>query len=540
MLQTYKMDRNFTATGLVKELPSIVRAIPAAYVREQRWFGSKTHDIEAISIFDFALLTRKLPVFILLMIRVSYGGSSEIYNLPVVIKKTEITMKSSGESRDTILKIRAGNDLLHLYNAFGETDFLTRLFKMIGGTERIASAAGYFNCKTTPVFKDWKHSRAGSRVFTGRLLNAEQSNTSVVYNDSFIIKNIRKLENGTSPDLEIPLFLTTRTDYRDIPPVAGYINYAGNSGFMANVASMQKFIANLGDGWKYTLAHLNKFNGFIVMQETMASKPRAGKINSKDEVVRRFSKTYLKDIYGLGNTTGRLHIALASAGDEPDFTPVLISRSRVRAWIDEVNGFIDEVFHEIEARSVIFPKDTREQIHKLTANIDRYKNITTYLSELSRHKMYRTRYHGDLHLGQVLKTGGGFIIIDFEGEPARTLKQRRAKHTPLKDVAGMLRSFNYAVYSALFNLPQKMRDRYKLLEMWGAIWEKQVSKSFLDGYFDAVIKYETAEPVIPEMSVMNILTALQMDKAVYELHYELNNRPEWTKIPLKYLLSLIG
>jgi len=540
MMIMYKLDGDLSADRLVRELPSIVCAIPTDYIREQRWFGSKAQTIKSVNLFDFILLSRKLPFYILMLVKISFDKSFEIYNLPVGIGKVKKS-SSLGETSPpyTIMEILAAGQKYHLYNAFIDTEFLTKLFKVIDRPRRANAQTGYFNSATTRVFRDWKKKHSLNDIYPAHSMKVEQSNTSVVYNDKFILKNIRKLENGTNPDLEVPLFLTTRTGFENIPLVAGYINYADGKGFNTTIASMQKFIPNQGDGWKYTLDHLEQFYKYINKLDREQSLKSLNTKAAREKMVLRLSNNYLMDMYILGRITGGLHNALSSDPGTHEFAPQLISRSDIKIWISSIRRYIDGVLNDPAIKKSRLPVDIRRKVNQVIANTDLYLMHTENLNELLTFKMNKTRYHGDYHLGQVLKTKNSFIIIDFEGEPARSINERRSMQSPLKDVAGMLRSFNYAVYSALFSLSEEYKDASGVLEKWGIIWEEQVKKTFMNGYLDSTCRAKKGKKEVNESSIMKILAVFQIEKAVYELRYELNNRPEWARIPLQYLLSII-
>jgi len=540
MAITYKLDEDLSVGGLIGELPSIVRAIPADYIREQRWFGSKAQTIKSVNLFDFILVNRKPPFYILMLVKIKFDKSSEIYNLPVGIGKIQKS-SSSGEKlpSDTIMEILAAGQKYRLYNAFIDSEFLIQLFKIIDRPGKKNAQTGYFNSANTRVFRDWKTKHSLNDIYPAHPMKVEQSNTSVIYNDKFVLKNIRKLENGTNPDLEVPLFLTTRTGFGNIPLVAGYINYSDGNGFNTTIASMQKFIPNQGDGWKYTLDHLEKFYENIYKLDREQSLKSLNTKAAREKQVLQLSNSYLKNIYKLGKITGELHNALSSDSGTPEFAPELISRSDVETWISSIRSYINCVLNDPDIKKSRLPVDIRREVNQVIANTDLYLIHTGDLNELLTFKMNKTRYHGDYHLGQVLKTKDSFIIIDFEGEPARSINERRSMQSPLKDVAGMLRSFNYAVYSALFGLSDEHMDASGVLEKWGLIWEEQVKKTFMNGYFDSTYRAGKGKTGVDESSIMKILAVFQIEKAVYELRYELNNRPEWARIPLQYLLSII-
>ena len=537
---TYRTGNLVEPGDYVALLPSIIEAVPIDYIKRQRWFGSKMKGIKHIHLYDAALVSCNLPVYVMMLIELLYDNEdSEIYYFPVVIQSPDSpTGKLPVISEDVILELQTPISNLLVLNALQDEEFLRKHLQMVEVSERIDSMAGHFNCTATALLTASRDEQSPLAVNSVRFMGVEQSNTSVIYDEAFVMKNFRRLANGTNPDLEIPLFLTTMTNFKNMPLVAGYIEYSGKGDFKSTIASLQNFIVSQGDGWKYTLGHLHNFYDFILKDESRLSAEDKATPEMKELVVRQFSNTYLQDAFHLGEITGELHNALASNCGIDDFSPELIEESDMRIWIKSIQSYTSEVLHILNDKCNLFPLHIQEQIKQVLTNDLMYLNKAGDLVVLADERTHKIRYHGDYHLGQVLKTVSDWIIIDFEGELARTLKERRAKNSPLKDVAGMLRSFNYAVYSKLFDFNLLQKNRFNEMEKWGRIWEGQVCKDFLKGYFSVSLNGSTSYLPASREATQKALTAFQLEKAIYELNYELNNRPTWIEIPLKYLLSL--
>jgi maltose alpha-D-glucosyltransferase/alpha-amylase len=259
-----------------------------------------------------------------------------------------------------------------------------------------------------------------------------------------------------------------------------------------------------------------------------------------DEVpilARELIDSYLESARLLGQRTGELHKALASSTEDPDFAPEPFSMLYQRSVYQSLQSQISQVFQELRARLKHLPDGLRAEAQRV---LDLEGEIRRHYRSLLQHKLntMRIRVHGDYHLGQVLYTGRDFIIIDFEGEPARPLSERRIKRSPLRDVAGMLRSFHYASYMALFGqVPSIRPEDFPALEPWAQYWYTWVSVAFLKAYL-AVAKDESFLPK-DALELQVLLDAYVLAKAVYELGYELNNRPDWLQIPMKGLLRLV-
>jgi trehalose synthase-fused probable maltokinase len=317
------------------------------------------------------------------------------------------------------------------------------------------------------------------------LLRGEQSNTSLRFGDALIMKLFRRLQFGPNPDVEIGLFLTERTGFTGTPPVAGSATYVSPGGQEAALVLLEQFEPNRGDAWTTTLERV----AFVLDGAAI--------------------ETTLPSIQRLGATTAELHVALASGTDA--FGAETIGRPQVNAWLASL---VDEV--HLVARAL----STRNVDVDESALVDRAAGLAGLEGSLE------TRHHGDYHLGQVLeREDGAYRIIDFEGEPSRPMDQRREKRSPLRDVAGMLRSFDYARHAAL-------RARGAAHEgaegRAAADWYDAARRTFLDAYLTVA---HTRPRLVPD-DISAPLAALELEKAAYEVLYELNNRPEWLHIPL--------
>lgn len=529
------------AASLWRELPAMVRAIPYEYVGQQRWFGSKGKDITGIALKDAAILERESSLFAMALIELRFQGlEPEVYYFPLALRPAESTV---GILRDipasSLLKVESPSGVYLLYDGLSDEEFLRSQFREIETSGYAEAGRGRFSFASTQALSSITGGGSPYRITSLRPLKAEQSNTSIIYNDSMIMKNFRRLQNGANPDLEVPLFLTTRTKFRNSPLVAGYVEYSADDKWGATIASLQSFVPNQGDGWAYTLDHLRTFYEFALKYEPEPSCGHPPAPAEREQTTRRFSDSYLRDIRRLGEITGELHNALASDAASLDFAPEPITGADVDAWVSRIQTYSAEVMRAVDERSALYSTPVREQIAQVVSNGPFYLKKAGDLAVLAEARVWKTRYHNDYHLGQVLKTGDDFVIIDFEGEPARPIEERRTKQSPLKDVAGMLRSFNYAAYAELFKLAQSHGDKLGILETWGKTWETLAGNAFLDGYLKAT--GGTAAGFLPHsMEAMHkVLSAFQLDKAIYELNYEINNRPTWLEIPLKYLLSLL-
>jgi maltose alpha-D-glucosyltransferase/alpha-amylase len=363
----------------------------------------------------------------------------------------------------------------------------------------------------------------------------------VLYDDRLIMKLFRRQQRGPNPDCEIGRHLTEQAHFDGIPPFAGAIEYVAADGEPATLAMLQGFVASQGDGWTLTLEELSRY------YENCATVawPEGGSTAAADltDLAKQEPSQLARDHVGialdsaamLGKRTAQLHLALASPTEDPSFTPETMAASDVQSLLvalrndavrvldllkDSVAGLPDEI---IDLAGLALGR--RSQI------LDSYR-----LAGEDGTLGQRIRIHGDYHLGQVLQVKTDYVILDFEGEPARPIEDRRAKLSPMKDVAGMLRSLGYAAYSGLIAYTARRTEGWNSLEPWARLWEQSMGAEFLHAY------RQTAQdaPFLPSSDdgFRKLLTVFLLDKALYELSYELNNRPTWVRIPLIGILSL--
>jgi len=310
-------------------------------------------------------------------------------------------------------------------------------------------------------------------------------------------------------------FLTEVAGFPNSVPVLGAIEYTGEDGVVSTLALLQAYVPNQGDGWTYTLDYLERYLSELRQGDGVPHPEEHG--------------AFLALVNILGQRTAQMHNALATRTGDPAFDPEPMEAGELDALRDTVRQDVQATLAMLRDNSGRLPEAAREDVQRLLALTPA---IDTFIEEmrLPDGPLYRTRYHGDYHLGQVLVSRNDFFIIDFEGEPARPLEERRAKHCALRDVAGMLRSFDYARWSALRRAAQNA-DELVRLGAAAARWESQVLAAFLAGY---------SEALSPDLGAVNrqLLGLFELEKALYELRYEINNRPDWVTVPLQGILAL--
>jgi maltose alpha-D-glucosyltransferase/alpha-amylase len=358
------------------------------------------------------------------------------------------------------------------------------LLRHFEGATLPTQKGGALAFRPTHVF----HALASARLEPIAPLRVEQSNTSVRFGDALILKLFRRLQFGPNPDVEVGWFLTEHTAFTGTPPLAGSLTYVSPTGDEASLGLLQLFERNRGDAWTTMLARVT-------------SVLEGASIDGTLPAVRR-----------LGTTTAELHLALA--GGTGDFGAEPITTLDVEVWLNALEAELAAALDALQRHHV--PVDA--------GTLNRLRERASGLAALE--GALKARHHGDYHLGQVLeRDDGAYVIIDFEGEPSRPLAQRREKRTPLRDVAGMLRSFDYARYAALRATRSPLDpERVRL----ASAWYESARADFLDAY----LTLAGARPALLPADVAGPLAALELEKAAYEVLYEVNNRPDWLPIPL--------
>ena len=482
------------------------------YVRSRRWFGGKARTVNSVAIRETVPLSREAGT--LVVVEVEYTeGEPDRYLLPLAMAQAR---RADEPERTTTLVARLRDGCL-LYEPIAEEKFGNTLLDIIARRKRLKGRSGLVNGSTARAFREL---RDGGEVHA-QVLKAEQSNTAIVYGERLFLKLFRRLEPGINSDLEIGRFLNEETSFRNTPRIAGAIEYSTNSGSEpATVAVLQNYTQNSGDAWRYTLDVINRFF------ERVLSDPS----NLKPELIGG----YLADAELLAKRTAQMHLALASRQDIPAFKPEPFTPHYQRSIYQSMRTLSVQAFQLLRKRAKHIA-DAEELIGRESEIHQRLRRIID-----SKIGGSRIRIHGDYHLGQVLFTGNDFVIIDFEGEPARPLSERRIKRGALRDVAGMLRSFHYAPFAVVYGQSEgsviRPEDR-DALEEGGRFWYRSVSDAFLRAYLD---ESKTASHLPSSAAELQILLdAYLLEKALYEIIYELNNRPEWVRIPIRGALELL-
>ncbi|MBI5440429.1 MAG: maltose alpha-D-glucosyltransferase [Deltaproteobacteria bacterium] len=524
-----------------KPLRALLDTALPSYIAHRRWFRSKARTIQHLE------LAENLPVrglaAAMLLLRVAYTeGLDETYCLPLArATGTEAEDLRRSVPQAVVAGLRSGGEHDCLYDAVYSPAFRSWLLETMAGRKKIKGREGELTGVATRELASLGAAQRSALV--SRLAGAEQTNTSILYEPSLFLKLYRGLEEGLNPDTELVRFLTERTDFQAVPRYVGSLEYRPAGSEPIAVAMLQNLVPNQGDAWTYTLDSVGRYFEQVLSSKLappevpapLISVLRSEGLRIPPDVVDLISGQYLEMTELLGRRTGQMHLALASDASDPHFRPEPWSTLYQRSVFQAMQAQVRRVF-ELLARSIDgLEPAVQERARAVLASESR---IIERLGRITGRKIatVKIRIHGDYHLGQVLYTGRDFVIIDFEGEPARALSERRLKRSPFRDVAGMIRSFHYAVHTAQMRHPSLRPEDIERLEPWVKIWYRYVSGTFLTSYL-AEVKGALFVPSTEDLE--RLIEAFLLNKAVYELGYELNNRPAWVGIPLRGILRVL-
>jgi trehalose synthase-fused probable maltokinase len=442
----------------------------ADWLLDRRWFGSKAREVASIHVLDVVAIHDGPPALSSALVEARYpGGTHDVYQLLLGVGR-------DGFDDEAVIDDVGG---VTVYDAFADSGAC----ELLGGLLREGAEVHGEHARIEFHWLDGVDPpRPGAQV---RAMGAEQSNTSIVYDDALVLKAFRRVEAGDNPELEMLRFLSER-GFAHVAELGGWYQYEGEL-MDATFGVVQRFVPNAHDGWELALDELE---------------------SDPERFVAR-----LRD---LGAVIGRMHTVLASDPTDPAFAPEEPSDESLALLTATIDEEIERLFLELPETDAVAP---------IAGHAAEVRDRLQLLSHVgARGRLIRT--HGDLHLGQTMLGDDGWVVLDFEGEPARPLLERRRKRSPLRDVAGMLRSFAYAASASDLQRERPAPEG----------WEERAREAFLGGYLEAVDSVLMPPGEAPTRTMLSIF---ELEKAVYELRYELNNRPDWVSIPVAGIVRLL-
>jgi maltose alpha-D-glucosyltransferase / alpha-amylase len=531
-----------------EEARPALEALLPAYLKGRRWFGGKARLLRSASLPELIPIPYDSAVAYLTAIVVQYTeGDPETYVLPLTVATGERADQVQKEFPQAVVsRLHREEEDAILYEALWDKSFCEALLTAILRRRRFKGEAGELRALPTRMFRQLYDQSGGN--LPASLMQAEQSNTSILYGNTFILKLFRRGASGTNPDLEIGRFLTQKVAFAHVPAVAGALEYRQDQREPVTVAILQSFVPNQGDAWHYTLDNLEHYFELALTHREVQHPPvpQEPLVTLSESALPVLAQetigSYLASAQLLGQRTAELHMALASDTADAHFAPEAFSILYQRSIYQTMRSHVARSFPLLRRHLKELPQTVRADAQRV---LEREEDVLKRFQAILGRKIMtmRIRCHGDYHLGQVLYTGKDFVIIDFEGEPARPLSERRIKRSPLRDVAGMLRSFHYAAYTALFaeeaeGVYASHPEALAALEPWARFWYHWVAATFLQTYREVASQASFLPRAREELQIL--LDAYLLEKAVYELGYELNNRPDWVRVPLRGILQLLG
>ena len=503
-------------------------------LQTRRWFGAKNRRVSDTQVLDAVPIGDDARI---VLVRVEYfDGEAETYLVPIRYLPADL-----GDEGAALLRVRSSEGEGFIVDAVAHEDVQRALLELVARRRTWKGTKGSIGGVALPGFSSRLSAdldELPSRAFPG-----EQSNSSVLYGNRWIMKVYRRLYVGENPDLELSRYLSETRKFPHTPRTAGFIEYRPALGSPSTVAIVQEQVENSGDAWQLTVDELGRFFERIITSEQdeqlLRLQPAAdhlpADVVAPPEVHEQIGP-YLEWAALLGTRTGEMHNALGHQTRDEAYSPEPFSQLYQRSLYQQVRSDVQRAMQSLRRW---------QRNHEPGPQVQQLLELEPVLLErarqVARGRMAgaRIRIHGDYHLGQVLYTGRDFVIIDFEGEPARPLSERRIKRSPLRDVAGMLRSFHYAAFAHLtlpdFGAWVRPEDAETLVP-WADWWYRWVTGTYLNAYLAEMAGSELLPSDPAEIEIL--LDSLLLQKAMYEIGYELQSRPDWLAIPVRGALEL--
>jgi maltose alpha-D-glucosyltransferase/alpha-amylase len=498
------------------------------YVRHCRWFGAKARTVRDMKVREQSAISAEPGAAQFWFVEVSYlDGPTETYALPVKIATGQKAQAISQSAPHAVIARFSEGEEAILFDAVWDQSFREDLFRLMLDRQRASGKNGNLVGSVSPEFVP-----DSGKVPDSHVLSGEQSNSSMLFENKFFLKLYRKLEDGVNPDVEITRFLSDRAKFPNVPAFQGAIEYRRDKLEPTVVCLLQSAVMSEGDVWTLTVDAVGRYYERVLSRKADLQNQVSAPGPLLDELL---GGVYPEKAALIGQRTAELHRALASADGDKIFAPEPFNAMAQRSAYQSMRALLRRTFDLLQKALPTLPASFREEAeHVLAAEeeiLAREKRLLDRKTNAA-----KIRIHGDYHLGNLLYTGKDFVILDFEGEPARPLSERKLKRSSLRDVAGMMRSFQYAAYSGLWR-PNMRAEDVPFLERWADLWYRQMSSVFLQSY----LKTTAGAIFVPQNAddLQILLEAYLLDKAVYEIGYELNNRPDWVVIPIRGIKHIL-
>lgn len=522
------------------------------YMLKQRWFAAKARVIHRLEIREVINMTSGGFECCLLFVRVYFSDSEpETYLVPIShcqgqkVGELERSAPRAIIANTSWLEENAAAAGMLFDPAAVESGFVPALLEALAKGRKFKGSHGALTAKRSRIFSRL-HESHGEKPSV-RIGSAEQSNTSAIIADSMILKLYRRLESGENPEVEIGGFLGRR-GFSNIAQVAGSLEYLTAKGEITTLGILQEYVKNESDAWELAVDRVSQYLTRVISTNMKQVSPTLppGDIFDLQQIILppEMGQTLGADVEManmLGRRTAQMHLILASDEESAEFRPEPFTPFYRRGLAQSIRQLLTGSLQLLRKHKGELSGQARLDADSL---LDHESKVAAWIRETLDQKLssQRIRIHGDYHLGQVLFTGKDFIIIDFEGEPARSMQQRRTKRSALRDVAGMARSFHYAALSGWHAcVERRLSSELEVsdFESWIDSWHKWMSAIFIHSYYQAVKSKPDIVGTSPK-ELSSLLNVLILEKAAYEIGYELNNRPRWAGIPLAGICQVLA
>ena len=513
------------------------------YMMRLRWFGGKGRGMENVKIIDHASIPMQDNNAFLLLLEVSYrDGLPDMYQIPVACGLGQFSYKLQDNCPQSVIAfLNLDGEEAVLYDAIYGIELQQSILSNMASNHHVPQNRSELIFHGNKALR--KHVQENPKT-KPRVISAEQSNTSITYDNTFYLKIYRKVDRAINPDVELSRHLSETAGFKHTPGYIGAIEWKFGKETMV-LGMMQEMVKSTSDGWAYMLDRLDDFNEKIlsntdagfVMPELVGSLSAPAVFEEVPAAIQELLEANVaENCHLLGQRTAEMHLALAHDTTDPAFTPEPFSLHYQRSLFSSLQSLVRVAFSSLSKNLKSLDPEIRAEAEEVLGMKNEILNILkqVYSRKIDVNKI---RIHGDFHLGQVLFTGKDFLILDFEGEPSRSYSERRLKYSALRDVAGMIRSFHYAAFGSLFLDNQIRKEDITVLLPYVEQWYHYMSGFFIKSYMEKVGN----SAIVPD-NAADLETLLQtylLQKAIYELNYELNNRPDWVIVPLRGIKAIV-
>ncbi len=524
-----------------RSLQKLSGKILPPYLVNRRWFEGSDRIIQDMNIKQYLdIKTKGIPVRILIL-EVTYNeGLPEVYQLPVsFVSKENDSILNEIPKRAIIAELTIGKEQAYLFDAVFSEDFREYLIGQFKKPTNGTSSKNHleFSANKKAIKELQKESRS-------ELVDTEKRYTIITYDNKYVLKLYRRLDQTFNPDVETTKFLSTHTKFENVSPFCGLFQFIPKTGKPFIMGMLQQIIENQGEVWNHVKDSSDRFfenvltsskNLELEKTENLLTEPLSYE-DFSDPMKELMGIILPERIYQLGEFTARMHLALSENNTHKDFDKEQFSLHYQRSLYSGLQTLTRTTLQNLKSNLKKLPEEIQSEAKEI---LDLKADILQCFKDIYDHKIpvMKIRTHGDYHLKQILWTGREYIMMSFEGDPSKSFSERRILRSAMRDLAAMIRSFHYVAYSSILSPEYNQSRKEGNLEEWAEAWHYYISRLYLKGYYDKAGNSDFM-PKDPEDFKILMHTFL-LEKALFELNYEIKNRPEWTIIPIRGIKAII-